>query len=74
MLDGEEVGEFHVVLLAPDVAVVARVGEFRADGEIVAAFDDAAGEDGAGGEFAADDAGVDGFALVSKDGAASDDF
>ena len=74
LLDGEEIGEFHVVLLAPDVAVVARVGEFRADGEIVAALDDAAGEDGAGGKFAADDARVDGFALVAEDGAASDDF
>ena len=74
MLDGEEIGEFHVVLLTPDVAVVARVSEFGADGEIVAALDDAAGEDGAGGELAADNAGVDGFALVAEDGAASDDF
>ena len=74
MLDGEEVGEFHVVLLAPDVAVVARVGEFRADRKIVAALDDAAGEDGAGGEFATDGGGVDRLALVAEDGTAGDDF
>lgn len=70
VLDGQDIGELAVVLIAPEIMICVGVDEFGADDELIAALHDASGDHAIDFQIAGDGLRIEIMPLVAKDGGA----